>query len=257
MPTFQVGEHVRILSADGEIACKATIAYVNTDATYEVVYDNRKVMSLDDEESNVSSDRIKPLLAFEGKSFSGLDAAQIKEFGNELFKAKDYLAAKEAYSQSNRLIRQPSPSVGTRVIIANDTQNTARVGLVSDLNDGYIEVIYEDGKFPEEEVVNESSTTVLCQGADLELQRTLFMNLARCSMKLKNYGWCVRWANFAIAVAQTQAIVYEDNVSLRDRARTSMSDALFMRGKCLLAASRPKLALEVAGDPSIHHITSP
>jgi hypothetical protein len=75
---------------------------------------------------------------------------------------------------------------------------------------------------------------------DQLLQRSLYMNMARCFMKLDQKGWAIKYASLAIAVT----LAYAQNPSTPEVAKL-LADCYYFRSKALIAACRPKFATQV------------
>ena len=100
--TFSVGERVRITSLHNSTRNRAMIACCNSNSTsgtsdnvYDVLYDSMKDCfgKRIDEELSVKQSRIEVLQSFEAFSLSAQSSSQKKEYGNILFKLRDFDAA--------------------------------------------------------------------------------------------------------------------------------------------------------------------
>jgi len=247
--SFEVGQNVRVIALDESISAKAIISYDNDDGTYDVIYSKTAT-----EEAAVASKRVQPLFDFEDTSLN-FSEVELKDQGNILFKEKDYQSAKLKYLDALDYLTSKCnvKSIGTYVIVPDDSVNEARLGMISSIDDNMLDIIYCDDMEPTEaDGVEESSVTALLSGSDLDIQRTLYMNLSKCMMKLHQNGWCIKWANFAILAATCALLVEQGKQGERNESpertnqlTSNVCDAHFLRGKCLLLSNRPKLATEV------------
>lgn len=102
--TFSVGEKVRVVSDVHKLSRRGMIACHNLDMTYDIIYDNKSEFYKDllDEEPSVDESRISSLLDFEIKSTAAPSPSpcKMKEYGNVLFKIRDYDSAIKYYRTS-------------------------------------------------------------------------------------------------------------------------------------------------------------
>ena len=176
----------------------------------------------------------------------------MKDRANILFtKHKDILGAEKLYMKALAKVSPCAPfTVGTTVLLLPYDQKT-RVNLLSatvaDLEAGQYDVLLDslvegnggdEGEEKEEEEEEEQRVSAqriaaaLAAGAEeRELQRSLWINLARCLLKRCQYGWTVRFASLALACSKCTAHA------------KGTSDALAVRCKAFLMASKPKAAL--------------
>lgn len=86
--TFSVGQRVRINSREKNTAVRGMIVCQNADGTYEIMYDsNSECFQATDLEL------IAPLEKFESLDLMSQSNIQKKEYGNILFKLRDFAAA--------------------------------------------------------------------------------------------------------------------------------------------------------------------
>jgi hypothetical protein len=263
-----VGTIVRVQSPDGEASSRAIISFFNDDRTCDIVYHADNI-----EESSVPQTRIQPLEKFEyeiqsGKMFSVFER---KEFGNTLFKLKDLDAAVEMYrSVIRELCAQNYISVGSRVLVSNGS-GEYYPGIVSGVESGAYEVLYDDEDFEDESAVAASRISMIAmqlpdtaldmggcsKGYDpvaevLDLQRAVYMNLARCALKKSppQPGWAARWSSLAIAMTKYASENSRSSGTATDGLlfEKQLVDAYFLRSKAFLAASRPQLARRVSAE---------
>jgi tetratricopeptide (TPR) repeat protein len=104
--SYSLGEKVRVNCSNNRSAHAGIISGCNTDKTYDVIYDRKAntLISHSDEELLVHDSRISKLLPFEKVSCPSQSALQSKEYGNALFKLKDYDSAIFYYKSALDLI---------------------------------------------------------------------------------------------------------------------------------------------------------
>ena len=245
MSSFKVGEKIRVNNEN--IARVAIISFVNErDSLYDVIYDNNA-----EEAANLSENMISRLESFEYDVST--DPLILKEHGNILFGKCDYISAHSYYTNSLSLLTKQSPiQIGSNIIIQrNKTLTDYSVGMISDINGSSVDIMYDntfDSGAEEEDLgIDVSQVTVTVPKFE-ELQRSLYLNLCRCSMKQGLYGWAVTWSSRAIALSThliQQHISTTDtnnnNTSL-NKLNKQLSDGYYLRASSLLSAHRPYLA---------------
>eukprot|EP01041_Mallomonas_annulata_P003777 gene3777-7503_t len=270
---WDVGSTVRVVLP--QTVSKAVISFDNGNGTYDIVKDNGV------EVNGISSTCISALEDFELNKDSKVSAYERKEQGNVLFKLNDFGAAAEQYSAGLRVLVGKKLSVGMNVMICRDNKDI-RLGMVSGLDErpdgtSTADIFYEtddyndedDNEEDEEDGIPIQRITPLAPTEHLELHRALCMNQAKCALKLGALGWSVRWSSFAVAISKhiiTSSITSSssdsrgkfeegkieneietkrDETKSEERRQSSLvSDALYLRAKCLLTAARPKLAMQ-------------
>jgi hypothetical protein len=251
-----------------------------------------------DEDSAITSDRISALLEFEYENASTIalrTASSWKDCGNSLFALKDYLAASECYKKGIERLTT-FENCYTSVNDANNMLTTGRAvivtfpgsldcstGIISDASaDGY-DVMFGDETLEEELGIPTSRLLLLActssrrivqgkesGGSAMEeplsaaevclLQRSCYMNLARCTLKRRQKGWAIKYCSIALAISKhVVQLSSSSNGSRNELASTGkegkvvesansklLVDCLYFRGKALLAACRPKFAAMVS-----------
>jgi tetratricopeptide (TPR) repeat protein len=102
--SFSVGEKVRVMCDVHKLSRRGMIACHNLDMTYDIIYDNKSEFCKDllDEEPSVAESRISSLLDFEIDSTAvpAPSPCEMKEYGNILYKIRDYDSAIKCYRTS-------------------------------------------------------------------------------------------------------------------------------------------------------------
>ena len=262
-----VGSAVRVTAPDGCSSQRGTVSLMHDDSgtTFDVWLDASGV-----EEEGVPRARLHALEPFEVQTSSNTSAQELKEHGNALFKLKDYAAAAKYYSRGlDVALKDTQLSVGAAVLVAVSPSEYVS-GMVSDVDDaGALFDVVLDGEDDEESQVPASRLVILATapgngkgskatevlGADLlDLQRALYMNLTRCSLQRHPPmpGWACRWATLAVAVTRHKAAADADadtDAAAPSSSSKQLADALFLRSKSFLSASRPQLARKVPTTP--------
>jgi tetratricopeptide (TPR) repeat protein len=104
--SYSLGEKVRVNCSNNRSAHAGIISGCNADKTYDVIYDRKAntLVSHSDEELLVHESRISVLLPFEKVGSPSQSAVENKEYGNALFKLKDYDSAIFYYKSALDLI---------------------------------------------------------------------------------------------------------------------------------------------------------
>ena len=152
---LSAGARVRVASPDGSSARRALLLTLASDtSTCEVEYDGGE------EESDVASSRVTPLLEFELASAAppgetqGAYADRCKVQGNALFKRKDLAAAAEMYTSALRALQSEAKlSTGGRCLVKPAEGDASRGGtgsrvraalvMILDDDDGTADLLYE------------------------------------------------------------------------------------------------------------------
>lgn len=245
--SFLVGETIRVISIDRLSSFKGIIACVNNTNSYDIVY--QRPLNGKEEEDNVASERISKLLEFETLSFATNGTAEeSKEHGNILFGLKDYYSADECYEKGCNIIQSQNYKIGSQVIVmpANamtNVQNKLRTGIISEIVKDGFDIIFDDES--QDEVIIKSRLLLIEKDEDKNiLQRSLYMNRARCAMKNEKKGWAIHWVSLAIAMLHSNVDVTAPSPP-PPSTRKAFADCYFMRSSILLQANRPFLAKKV------------
>jgi len=257
---FTFGEAVRVTSADKTRAGKGMIAMVNGDSTFDIIYSTSKLE--DDEEPAVHSDRITHLLKEEVNLVESKDAEVWKNMGNSVFALKDYDAAIAYYKRALSLLTPTTTSfagaenfsIGQGVIVSYNDSLDCHTGIVSDINDSVVDVMFDDNEQEEETEIPLRRLTPMASGLkNILLQRSIYMNLARSVLKQEQKGWAIKYSSIALALSQhLQTLLNNNEASDTDAKITEtevnkyLADGYYFRGKALLQAHRPKFATQVS-----------
>ena len=256
---FVVGQRVRVLDNSKSISYLGIISLINTDDTYDIILSS-KGNSGKDELTSVPQDLVSELQSFEiDDSHNGVDAEARKSQGNTLFSAKDYTAALEYYKRGIAALFPTSSndslgeySMGSNVFVAYTDSLNLNTGMVSevDLSARTADVMIESTDADHEELAVPFGRLLPLSSepkAQL-LQRSLYMNMARCCLKLEQKGWAIKYASIALATSYAYATSAQEcgeTVALADLDKL-MGDCYYFRAKALLAANRPKFATQVS-----------
>lgn len=288
-PNFCVGQRIRVWrGTKKEESCVALISYLEVeDRQADVLYGDGG----SEEECGVPFESIMELEAFEKEACEDPppSAQVLKDRGNLLFqKYRDWSSARKMYSLSVALVTPP-PSVGARVLVLSQytTSPNVRPGMVTDLTDAagaggaggqLLDIMYDEdydeatgdaqeGPLPEDEEGLPMARIAAFLGTEaeqVELQRACFLNMARCYLKERLYGWGVRFASISVCICRLQMLSaglpdFSEPPLAPQKSRSSpqqqLCDALCVRFKMLLAAHKPQsarrdaLAMERLGDP--------
>jgi hypothetical protein len=247
---WEIGTKVRVIKNTDFSSIGLISFYNEEDNTYDVVLENGK------EENRINIARISNLEAFEIERDELTSTPfKCKEDGNKLYKLNDFGAAAQLYSEGLRLLLKKRMSIGTAVIIFIDNEIEMRHGIVAGIDEQskQVDIIYDnleenyDEKEEEEDGISMKRVIALADNEELEIQRALYLNLARCSVKLRSVGWSVRWSSMAVAISRyMHHNTDKSNSTNICDSKPLLADALYLRAKCLLSASRPKLATKVS-----------
>lgn len=250
---LEVGGRVRVYDPATDRASTAVISVISSDqpgceGTVDVIYDAGD----SPEEANIPLSRIQPLQAFEEDVQRGVifESSQYKDFGNVLFGSKDYAAAMLYYQKALRAIDQRQRlSTGSHVIFIDPQCGECKDGIISGEDeskekDG--EVLYEVLLGDEEEVTTRPEHLVQIP-SDLDqclLQRSVYLNLARCCLKRALKGWAIRYGSIALGITRDLASDHSDSADID--LNKLFADALYFRAKTMILASRSALASKVS-----------
>lgn len=258
-----VGQKVRVWTTlSKEESLCALVSWVEASAdsgkptSFDVIYDDSGI-----EECGISFYRLQEREAWElVEDEPPQEALVIKERGNRIFQnCRDWKSARRQYALALSLVSPPL-SVGARVLVlsAKTTSLCMLPAIISDMEvDGSVDLMYEEefvcwasqdgygdeGKEDESAVPAASriATTLNPDSSLLEIQRSCCINLARCCLREKIYGWGIRHASVAATISRLQG------------ASKATSDALVIRSKMLLYANKPvsarKDAMTLGDDP--------
>jgi tetratricopeptide (TPR) repeat protein len=242
MEKYCVGARIRVMDREGKSSCLATISYID---------DSNNVVDLilEDslqEECGVSVDRLSELNDFEqlnDRKVSDVTAFTLKEYGNAVFSSKDFSSAIHYYTKALDLLNAEPISIGSEVLVL--VRNAYFSGMVSSVEPikSLVEVELD---YDEEITVKQSDAIALSRSLeDLKLQRSLYLNLAKCAHKKCLRGWAVRYSSIAIAVLD---FIFK-TVTLADadvkELQKAKVDSHYFRGRVLLECNRPKNAEKV------------
>lgn len=238
---FGVGDEVRVFFNEDMLPCaageasyatRATVALSSSDGFVDIVLaSTSETKDID----NVSIAFIQRLEPFENENISKFSPVDLKEQGNLLFGLKDFDEASRRYKRAldYLLTDDGSLSPGREVIYpSKDNPLIFLVAMVVSVDVDEVELDDAEG---EEVHLPRSSLIPLASPSNRILQRSLYINLARCSLKLHRPGWAVRWSS--LAMATTSTLSRDDPIIQKYK-----TDELFIRIKALLAAGRPQLA---------------
>jgi hypothetical protein len=136
----------------------------------DVVYD-------DGGEGTVEASKASSLLDFEMDESACGDASELKRRGNALFGEKDWVNAAAHYERALQVLKRP-PTTGARVLINANSQ--LRCGTLSDVSTKTVDVMYDDGV--DEDDLDRRRVILVVN--DAELQCSLYLNLAKCGLKV-------------------------------------------------------------------------
>jgi tetratricopeptide (TPR) repeat protein len=255
--SITIGQKIRVLPVDpNEESSIGIISYIHLKdpeqrpTGVDVLYDNPTR-----EESDVVIDRIHHLLPFEEISLAELqtlDANSLKEYGNDLFRLKDYSKAMEFYQlalQSFHSRQKKSVlAIGTSILIFNHQVGDFYFGMISsnDEGEGEYEIVLSDDS---ETTAKESDLIEIPQQYELQLlTRSCYSNLAKCALKRNLKGWAVRYSSLSLALTRAMISLaqdtglYDKNEEKRKQLSQFLIDSLYFRGKVFVSACRPRRA---------------
>lgn len=285
---FETGAMVRVSMVSGDGSSQlALISLGNDDGTFDVIYNDGT------EENNILSSRIRALEPFEleGRLDAEKGADELKEEGNTLFSLKDYSAALSWYTEATRRLAVITSSkesssykgfpIGQNVLVPRENGSADyKVGVISDVDGDRCDVMYDtdnrgdllaiawrdsygqrqedycEDQDEEEEDIGLPQAKLIPLTRDVQgrqLQRALYMNMARCAFKRGTHGWAIRYVSLMLGVARSiYAMITESSAAAAlsvDRTeaeiavvRKQIMDGLYFRSKALLSANRPRLA---------------
>jgi tetratricopeptide (TPR) repeat protein len=246
---FTVGQEVRALVGDGSQSRRGAVLLVGDGGDYEVLL--TRSGRYPEEETTIAGKFLSPVHEFELSQ----PPPTLREYantwktnGNTLFADKDYALALEYYRTALSSLGLTSTTrktyeLGEAVIVTYTNTIDCYPGMISDVDpiDRTADVELETTDEVENEVCGVSYDLLLplCNSEqDQLMQRSLYMNMARCFMKLDQKGWAIKNASLAIAVTLAYAQHHPEVAKL-------LADCYYFRAKALIAACRPKFATQV------------
>lgn len=188
----------------------------------------------EEETTSVHVDLLSSLEDFEAKDHSETDPLQLKKYGNELFRLRDYAAAEELYMHGLRSMDardRASCEQGTTVYVRrNRTITSATV----DKMDGVEKWIVRVAGDPSNIVVRDKDLLAVKPrlSSRVELKRALHLNTARCCLHNDDPQAALWHANIAYELSLDQ--------SSPENSRTVRT--LCLRSRAHLACSLPRHA---------------
>lgn len=248
---FQVGNLVRIFDVRKEKSRIGIISIVN-DNSCDVIYNGKS----EEEESNVSFERVIQLETFESLTGEGLeadlDSYTLKERGNMLFGKKDFNEAKKYYEAALKHLKGKCRiQIGANVLVESLTDFTdIKLGMISDFDNDdspcqSASIIFDGVE--NEEIASRSQLIIISNKMeDWDLQRSLYLNLCRCCQKLSLFGWASK--NASIAISVTRFIIQQCSDPTMsphfdlNKVNKQLLDGYYLRASALLSANRPLLS---------------
>ncbi len=262
---LEIGAEVHRYSVDRKCSAMAVIAVVSNDddggskvsgggCTYDIILSGSGA-----EESEVPEELLEPVPS-ELKLRNCTTAQQCKDAGNALFtRIHDNASAIKCYLRALELLLVVTPNddkssltaVGAAVLVqmkgqSGEYQSGMVAGLEEENGCRSVEVVYDNDE--EESGINLDRLVKLAEDDEVsrELQRSCCLNLSRAYFKEGKHGWAIRYASLALAVTRVVDGKYHNEVKsagystdeLPERWRGKIADALYVRGKALLAAGR-------------------
>ena len=198
-----------------------------------------------EEESGVSIDRIRRLEIFEKDDGNSdpIDFNILKDQGNIIYSLKDFKAAEDYYKMALRIMLVPFNvsmaylTIGQEVLVEALQTLDYNAGMISGINEDCVDVVFDDD---DDELCDCKVTSLipLCKPVDRIIQRSVYMNMARCSLKRHRNGWATKYCSIAIAISKS-LICDEEN------HKKQLADSLYFRGKLLISINRLKFAEKV------------
>ena len=189
--------------------------------TVDVVYE-------DGGEGTVEASKASSLLDFEMDTRECGDASELKRRGNALFGERDWVNAAAHYERALKVLKRP-PTCGSRVLI---NAGTLKCGTLSDVSTKTVDVMYDDG--PDEDDLDRRRVVLVVN--DAELQCSLYLNLAKCALKVSRLRDSTSAATLAGGLASS-------NEELKARFLCS---ARVVRGRANLSQKKLRHALRDA-----------
>jgi hypothetical protein len=213
------------------------VSFVDEDErTCDVLYYKQCGDAAEEEECGVEQARLAAAEPWEQQQGEDVTAQELKEWGNALFSRwRDYGAAEKHYKRALNLLSPPAATTGALALVlpSDPSKNLDMRAATVDVEDeGQFEVTFEDVEGGGEGVLSPAQiAAVLAPAAyQRELQRVLWLNLARTALKREQHGWAARYASLSLCTAR----VLESS--------KGQGDALAVRARVLLAAHKPHAA---------------
>lgn len=168
-----------------------------------------------------------------------------KERGNALLKKSELMPAIKAYQKALQLLLEDCDvsSIGASVVVKVDAASEFVSGMVAgfeEIDGGKTEVVLDDGR--EIDDVDATCIEPLAEDPDdRELQRSIYLNLARAYFKIPKLGWSIRFSSLALAVSRVLDGEYrheEHTIDFPPQHQRKIADALYIRGKACLGCGR-------------------
>lgn len=269
---WNVGAKVRVCSKDRTSSGVAIISLINEES-FDIIFD-----ASNEEECNVLASRMMPLEDFEEEESLDEESnpMKLKEYGNILFRHKDFDSAMQIYAKALKVIGKNNRSsrifsVGSSVLVTTKGTLLIRPGIVSgDEVESRRDIMYEecgadgDGQAKslptEDEAVSVSRLFSLGEMRHRDCQRACYLNMARCAMKKQLHGWAVKYASLALAVAEMLGEEYVSTQSVclgtgtTEMWKKQAADCIYLRAKSLVSAGRPGTAV---GEARLLHALDP
>jgi len=270
--SWRVGQAVRVHSSNRAIARRGIISVVHSlptsiDVIYEKPLKNVNTAETSgDEEERVDTSRISVLLDFESNPSMDVSSAFVlKSNANTLFGLRDYQSALDLYKKAmDRLVGGVPMEIGCLVLVSYSDSVDVRTGMIADLDSSVYDVMLDAANgqphSDDEVMVTADRLLVLALSpVDRWLQRSLYLNMARCASKLSLKGWAVKYASIALAISSFQSVAHPDAASTTASIDNGiclgasnsdsevdvaglLADCLYFRGRSLLNACRPQMA---------------
>jgi tetratricopeptide (TPR) repeat protein len=255
---WSIGQVIRVEEKSNKFSAKAIVSFVHDDGTLDVIYQGEGLK----EECAVQLGRVRALEDFEFPDSvvaSTASAEQLKNNGNMLFSLKDYHSAIEIYRRSIIALYKQSGSehvsTGSVVLVSKTGSINFECAMISDTNSNKtFEIVYDNSNIDDEEKIERNRLTPICISAsEKSLHRSLYMNMAKCNLKINQTGWAIRHCSLAIAVSR---ILFSDADAVNAEPSSSamhkqLADSIFLRAKALLQANRPGLAAKVCSQQDL------
>ena len=246
-----------MLSEDKASAYRATILTDDGNGTFEVLL--RSANEDGKDEICVKAERLSQLLPFEVEdplpvTYEFADAWKMN--GNALYAAKDFQESLRYYKKALIALTDVQPradvittfELGENVIMTTTRSIDCFPGMVSDIDAdaATADVMLDWNDCDNEEYLGIPFSNLLKLAKsqkDMLLQRSIYLNMARCVLKLNQKGWAIKYSSLALAV--THGYVQTGGEIASAELNKLFADCYYFRSKALLVACRPKFATKV------------
>lgn len=211
-----------------------------------------------EEESGINIDRVKKLEYFENRNTSdnfsdNIEFSKLKEEGNVLYALRDYKSAEDYYKYSLKIMKVPFSSsmnlfsIGQEALVEQNGSIDFDFGMVSGINSDKVDILLDNGDELNDCLL--TSLVLLCNNNNNKtIQRSIYMNMARCSLKRHRNGWAVKFSSIAIAISMS--ILSNENSNNnnninKEEIHKQLADSFYFRGKLLISINRSKFAEKV------------